>query len=115
MRCKGGDEAKANQFRETQMTSKALGRLAPLDGQPTMKAIVTMGNGGYDQLVYRDVARPVPGSTEVLVQVRAAGMNNTEINTRLGWYSSVRRRMIWNRRPDFRSEGLSSSVSGYAA
>ncbi len=27
----------------------------------------------------------------------------------------VRRRMIWNRRPDFRSEGLSSSVSGYAA
>jgi NADPH:quinone reductase-like Zn-dependent oxidoreductase len=70
------------------MTSKALGRLAPLDGKPTMKAIVTMGNGGYDQLVYCDVVRPVPGPTEVLVQVRAAGMNNTEINTRLGWYSS---------------------------
>ena len=29
--------------------------------------------------------------------------------------TNVRRRMIWNRRPDFRSEGLSSSVSGYAA
>ncbi|MBA3910958.1 MAG: alcohol dehydrogenase [Rhodobacter sp.] len=53
-----------------------------------MKAVVTMGNGGYDQLVYCDVARPTPGPTEVLVQVRAAGMNNTEINTRLGWYSS---------------------------
>jgi NADPH:quinone reductase-like Zn-dependent oxidoreductase len=70
------------------MTNPALGRLAPRDGQPTMKAVVTMGNGGYDQLVYCDVARPIPGPTEVLVQVRAAGMNNTEINTRLGWYSS---------------------------
>lgn len=70
------------------MIAKALGRLRPSDGQPTMKAVVTMGNGGYDQLVYCDIARPVPGSNEVLVQVRAAGMNNTEINTRLGWYSS---------------------------
>ena len=70
------------------MSDAALGRLRPLDGQQTMKAVVTMGNGGYDQLVYCDVARPVPGRTEVLVEVRAAGMNNTEINTRLGWYSS---------------------------
>lgn len=68
--------------------AKALGRLAARDGQPTMKAVVTMGNGGYDQLVYCDVARPRPRPTEVLVKVRAAGMNNTEINTRLGWYSS---------------------------
>jgi NADPH:quinone reductase-like Zn-dependent oxidoreductase len=52
-----------------------------------MKAVVTMGNGGYDRLNYCDVARPVPGPGEVLVAVRAAGMNNTEINTRLGWYS----------------------------
>ena len=68
--------------------AKALGRLAARDGQPTMKAVVTMGNGGYEQLVYCDVARPRPRPTEVLVKVRAAGMNNTEINTRLGWYSS---------------------------
>ena len=57
-------------------------------GQPRMKAVVTTGNGGYDRLVYRDVPRPVPGPTEVLIRVHAAGMNNTEINTRLGWYSS---------------------------
>jgi NADPH:quinone reductase-like Zn-dependent oxidoreductase len=31
---------------------------------------------------------PVPGPGEVLLQVLAAGVNNTEINTRLGWYSS---------------------------
>lgn len=54
----------------------------------TMKAVVTTGNGGYDKLAYRDVPVPVPGPGEVLLQVLAAGVNNTEINTRLGWYSS---------------------------
>lgn len=70
------------------MTRIALGRLAPVTGQPTMKAVVTLGNGGYDQLVYCDVARPIPGPEDVVIRVHAAGMNNTEINTRLGWYSS---------------------------
>ena len=60
-----------------------------LDGcQQTMKAVVTTGNGGYDKLEYRDVPIPILGSGEVLLQVLAAGVNNTEINTRLGWYSS---------------------------
>lgn len=53
-----------------------------------MKAVVTTGNGGFDKLVYRDVPVPLPGRGEVLIQVLAAGVNNTEINTRLGWYSS---------------------------
>ena len=53
-----------------------------------MKAVVTTGNGGYDKLEYKDVPVPqlLPG--EVLIQVLAAGVNNTEVNTRLGWYSS---------------------------
>lgn len=58
-----------------------------LDNRPTMNAVVTTGNGGYDKLVYRRVPIPVPGPGEALVQVLAAGMNNTEINTRIGWYS----------------------------
>ena len=53
-----------------------------------MKAVVTTGNGGYDKLDYRDVPVPVAGDGEVLLRVLAAGVNNTEINTRLGWYSS---------------------------
>ncbi|MEM8631932.1 MAG: alcohol dehydrogenase family protein [Pseudomonadota bacterium] len=53
-----------------------------------MKAVVTTGNGGRDQLVYRDAPVPVPGPGEVLLQVLAAGVNNTDINTRLGWYAS---------------------------
>lgn len=52
-----------------------------------MKAAVTTGNGGYDKIEYRDVPVPVPGPGEVLIKVLAAGVNNTEINTRLGWYS----------------------------
>ena len=53
-----------------------------------MKAVVTLANGGYEQLSYQNVPIPKPQAGEVLVQVLAAGVNNTEINTRLGWYSS---------------------------
>lgn len=53
-----------------------------------MMAVVTTGTGGYDKLDYREVPIPIPGSGEVLLKVLAAGVNNTEINTRLGWYSS---------------------------
>ncbi len=55
----------------------------------TMKAVVTTGNGGYDKLIYRDVPVPEIGPGEVLIRVLGAGINNTEINTRLGWYSST--------------------------
>ena len=54
----------------------------------TMKAVVTTGNGGYEKLDYRDVPIPKIAENEALLQVLAAGVNNTEINTRLGWYSS---------------------------
>ncbi len=66
------------------LSSRSAGR-APAR---TMVAVVTTGVGGYDRLVLSRVPVPVPGEGEVLVRVLAAGMNNTEINTRLGWYSS---------------------------
>jgi NADPH:quinone reductase-like Zn-dependent oxidoreductase len=54
----------------------------------TMQAILLKGHGGYDQLEFRDdVLVPVPGADEVLLRVTAAGLNNTDINTRTGWYS----------------------------
>ncbi len=52
-----------------------------------MWAVVTTGNGGYDRLDYRRVPIPESGPGEVLIRVLGAGVNNTEINTRLGWYS----------------------------
>ena len=54
----------------------------------TMAAVVLTGHGGFEMLEYReDVALPVPGADEVLINVTAAGINNTDINTRIGWYS----------------------------
>lgn len=54
----------------------------------TMAAAVLTGHGGLDKLVYRtDVPVPSPRPDEVLISVGAAGINNTDINTRLGWYS----------------------------
>ena len=38
--------------------------------------------------MYRtNVEVPTPGEGEVLIRVGAAGVNNTDINTRIGWYS----------------------------
>ncbi len=56
----------------------------------TMKAVLLKGHGGLEQLVYRDdVPVPAPATGEVLVQVGAAAVNNTDINTRIGWYSKA--------------------------
>ena len=52
-----------------------------------MRAVVTRGEGGYDQLDYCHVPVPRLKAGEVLVKVGAAGVNNTEINTRMGWYA----------------------------
>ena len=53
----------------------------------TMKAVLLTGFGGLDRLDYRtDVPVPRPGRGEVLVQVGACGMNNTDINLRTRWY-----------------------------
>jgi NADPH:quinone reductase-like Zn-dependent oxidoreductase len=54
----------------------------------TMAAVLLTGHGGLDQLEYRtDVPVPTAGPGQVLINVRAAGVNNTDVNTRIGWYS----------------------------
>ena len=56
----------------------------------TMRAVVLLGHGGPEMLEYRtDQPVPHPGKGEVLVRVAAAGVNNTDINTRIGWYSKA--------------------------
>ena len=58
-------------------------RFDPKDLNKVMKAVVTAGNGGYDKLQCRVVKLPTLEVGEVLLQVLAAGVNNTEINTRI--------------------------------
>ncbi|MCH2411790.1 MAG: hypothetical protein MK189_02290 [Acidimicrobiales bacterium] len=56
----------------------------------TMMAVQLVGHGGPEVLVLRDdVPVPVPGAGEVLIRVGACGMNNTDVNTRVGWYSKA--------------------------
>ena len=56
----------------------------------TMRAMVTMGHGDLDQMVlHEDWPRPEPGPGEVLIKVGACGLNNTDVNTRSGWYSKT--------------------------
>ena len=53
-----------------------------------MHAVLLTGHGGIDKLVYKtDFEVPVPKPGEVLISVKGAGINNTDINTRIGWYS----------------------------
>ena len=57
-------------------------RFSPSDSSTAMKAVVTLSNGGYEMLSYQDVPVPQPSDNEVLIQVLAAGINNTEINNK---------------------------------
>lgn len=53
-----------------------------------MSAVLLVGHGGFEKLQFRtDVPVPRPEAGEVLIRVLAAAVNNTDINTRIGWYS----------------------------
>ena len=71
-----------------------------------MKAVLWKGYGGYDQLEFReDVPVPQPEDGSVLVRIGAASVNNTDINTRTGWYS----RAVSEGTTDAGAGGFSSS------
>ena len=57
---------------------------------PKMRAVVLTGHGGLDKLEFRDDwPVPKPGPLDVLIKVSACGMNNTDVNTRSGWYAKA--------------------------
>ncbi len=49
-----------------------------------MKAVVIQEYGGIERLEYKEVETPVPGPGEVLVRVRAAGLNHLDHDVREG-------------------------------
>jgi NADPH:quinone reductase-like Zn-dependent oxidoreductase len=54
----------------------------------TMQAVILTGHGGPEMLQWReDVPVPVPMPGDVVIRVSAGAINNTDINTRIGWYS----------------------------
>lgn len=55
-----------------------------------MSGVYLTRHGGLDALDWReDIPVPNPAAGQVLVRVLAAGVNNTDINTRTGWYSKT--------------------------
>jgi NADPH:quinone reductase-like Zn-dependent oxidoreductase len=53
-----------------------------------MSGVLLIGHGGPEMLEYRnDIPLPHSGPNDVLIRVSAAGVNNTDINTRTAWYS----------------------------
>lgn len=55
----------------------------------TMNAVVLTGHGGLDKLeILSDYPTPTAGPGEVLIEVRACGLNNTDIWVREGAYGT---------------------------
>jgi len=58
------------------------------NSQQCMRGVWLTAHGDFNKLEYRtDIPKPSPAKGQVLVRVAAAGVNNTDINTRIGWYS----------------------------
>ncbi len=54
----------------------------------TMRGWYLTAHGGPETLVWKtDIPVPTPGAGEVLLRIGASSVNNTDINTRIGWYS----------------------------
>ena len=69
-----------------------------------MKGVVLTGHGGLDKLVWRDdLPVPRPSLGEVLIRVGASAVNNTDVNTRTGWYAR-----------SVRGDTASGAAEGYA-
>ena len=56
----------------------------------TMNAMVLKGHGDVDMYHWHDDwPTPTPGPDDVVIKVGACGLNNTDVNTRSGWYSKA--------------------------
>ena len=56
---------------------------------PAMKAFVLSRYGGPDAMSMEDVARPAPKAGELLVRVKAAGLNPVDFKTREGMLKPI--------------------------
>jgi len=54
-----------------------------------MQAMVINQFGGPEQLILKDIPMPVPGNGEVLIKVKALGINCAELYMRKGLFGEV--------------------------
>lgn len=70
-----------------------------------MKAISIAKPGGYDRLRLVELPTPTPKAGEVLVDVRAVGVNFADVVIRLGLYESAKKYVGWPITPGFEISG----------
>lgn len=58
-------------------------------GGETMRAIILEGFGGLDRLVYADIPKPLPRHGEVVIEVKAFGLNHAELHMRRGEWAEA--------------------------
>jgi NADPH:quinone reductase len=68
-------------------TAPAVVREQP--GGQTMRAIVLDGFGGLDKLVHTDIPKPLPRDGEVVIKVKAFGINHAEMHMRRGEWAEA--------------------------
>src|SRR5262245_12958905 len=70
-----------------------------------MKKVVIHRAGGYDELVIEEHPDLEPGPGELVVEIRAAGVNYADCIVRMGLYESARKYVGWPITPGFEFSG----------
>jgi NADPH:quinone reductase-like Zn-dependent oxidoreductase len=71
-----------------------------------MKKIVIHKAGSYDRLKIEEHPTPRPGAGEVLIEVRASGVNYADVIVRMGLYASAKEYVGWPITPGFEVSGV---------
>lgn len=76
---------------------------------PTRKVVIHK-SGGYERLCVESHATPTPGTGEVLIEVRAIGINYADCIVRMGLYASAKELVGWPITPGFEVAGVVAAV-----
>lgn len=71
-----------------------------------MKKVVIHKPGHYDQLKIESFPDPIPGPNEILIDVKATGINFADCLIRMGMYQSAREFVGWPITPGFEVAGI---------
>ena len=80
----------------------------------TMTVIEAKGHGGPEVLVPGTRPVPVPGAGEVLIAVKAAGVNRPDVLQRQGLYPAAERRLRSSRAGSRRARGGAAGLARHA-
>ena len=90
--------------------SKTKKRPTPVTDTKTLRKVVIHKAGAYDRLTLADAPVPEPGADEVLIDVRASGVNYADVIVRMGLYASAKELVGWPITPGFEVAGVVRAV-----